>query len=130
MTKQQKYIISSWVIGPSTCLLALRVESTDNYNWVIVLLIGFGICRYLRREFPKNTSNVFDNMGGKSKVLMLMYFVTLAVFTFYIVIEHQESINYSDTQFLVFLFALTMPLIPGWIKDELYLYKWAGDNTA
>jgi hypothetical protein len=130
MTKQQQNIVSTWVIGPTTCLLALRVENTDNYNWVIVLLIGFGICRYLRRECPKNTSNLFDNMSNKSKMILLMYYVTLAVIAFYIVFKHQDLIKYSDTQFLVFMFAFTLPLIPGWLKDELHLYKWAGNNAA
>jgi len=130
MTKQQQSIVSTWIIGPTTALLALRVENTSSYSWMFVLLIGFGICRYLRRGFPKDASTMFDGMSNKIKIIILIYYVTLSALIFYIVLMFPESINYNDSQFLVFLFALTLPLVPGWLKYELKLYKWAGSNVA
>ena len=130
MTKQQQSIVSTWVIGPSTALLALRVENTSSYNWILVLLIGFGICRYLRRGLPKDASTMFDGMSNKIKIIILIYYATLSALILYIVLNYPESINYNDAQFLAFLFALTLPLIPGWLKYEVKLYKWAGSNAA
>ena len=130
MTKQQYNIVSSWVIGPATCLLALRVENYAGYIWVFVLLAGFGLCRYLRRDCPTDTSKWLDGMSNRTQITIFLYYTTMAAVTIYIVVKRPESVNYSDAQFLLFLFALTLPFIPGWLQREYRLYQWAGNNAA
>ena len=130
MTKQQNNIVSSWIIGPATGLLALRVENYGGYSWVFVLLVGFGFCRYLRRECPKDTSKWLEGVSNKTQLIMFLYYASLSPLSVYIVVNHPDTIDYSDGQFLVFLFAITLPFIPGWLRWEYKLYQWAGNSAA
>jgi len=131
MTTKQQNIATTWILIPVTILLMLYLQNRDNMLWVVAGLIGFGICKYYRKDLPEPPERPFNDMSGGAQILSLIYYLLLVATILYIVLEHPKSIDYgNDLQFIVLLIALFLPLIPGTIRRELYLYKLSGkENT-
>jgi len=99
-------------------------------HWSFVLLIGLGLCGYLRRHLPKGSNDVFQIMKIKSQTTAIIYFVTLAISGAWLLQEHPEIFTQNPFTRIVALFLVVTPFVPSLLKHEYNLFKEAGTNNA
>ena len=117
-------IVSTWIVSALTMILSVESQNNDYNLWMIILVIGFGICRLIRRNVPKLNISPMEYMNNKAPIFSVLYYFILLIITFYIVLNHPEKIDYgSSVKFFIFLFFFTLPFMPLWLNHEVNIYK-------
>ena len=130
MTKQQNNLITSWVVGIPTFILALYAVDGESINWIIIFFVGFGICKYLRKDIEIEPWRPFEVMSQKARLISAIYYLCVLVFVLYMVLAKPDTITYSEGQYLILIFLIMLPIAPVMFKRELYIFHLAGKSNA
>ena len=129
MTLLQSKILITWFVGPITLFMVFGISNQLPIHWSFVLLIGFGVCGYLRSHLPKEANNIFKIMQIKSFTFTIIYFAALTVSCVWLYLERPDIIKQNPLAPIVILLVL-LPFVPSLIKHEHNLYKKAGTKSA
>lgn len=115
-------LITSWFLSAITAVAAIESQQLNGTLWMLIAFIGFGICRYLRSGLPKITETSTHPFKSYPVFSVTYYFILLSV-TIYILLNSPELITIIRIEyFYIFFLLLCFPLVPGFIKHEVYLY--------
>ena len=139
MIKKGK-LIFSWVIGVCTVIaiaLVYRHIDVETREWVIVSIVGYLTCVYLRKDIKKSTKTTktrrhLEEMEHKVHLVTAIYYWSVLCVLFYMVLSkpHVLPYPYSDGYYLLFLFIMVLPHMPAIVMRELETYQLAGREDA
>lgn len=130
MNSLQFKIITTWLIGPATLFIVFGMSDLLPIHWSFVLIVGFGVCSYLRRALKKDANNVFKIMQIKSKAFVIIYFLALSASCVWLYLEFPNIFEQYTLSKLVIIMLVLLPFIPALLRHEHNLYKVSGTKNA
>ena len=128
MTREQSKLAWSWVIGGITLSIAIYLQETEvSYSWVVPMIIGMPIVRYLREGIDSEKNNIFHYMSERMKLYTAIYMLFLAGFLAYSLTVNPKLVGNNVG---VFMILALLPIIIVYIKIDLKLYFNLGNKNA
>jgi len=130
MTKLQFKIASTWVIEPVTLYMVFCINEQLPIHWIFVLIIGTGICSYLRSSLPGDANNIQLMFNINSYALAIIYFSTLLISAVTLYLMYPDKfLQNTFMSAVIFVLALA-PFLPSLLKHERKVFRDAGALNA